>query len=117
MFLQVPSGQRCRTCPIKDDYFCPLEILLHGRRAYILWEEKCLDDGKTQGFHCCFCTKDFYGRIRRSRVLFVTFKEYEEQLGASMELLKAHQNMIATLIDRIIDSGGKMSVHMNWREL
>lgn len=117
LLRQVPSGIRCRTCPIRDDYFCPVSIAINGVREYIPWETACLPDGQTQGTHCCFCTKDFYGRIRRSRIPFVTISQYEEQLGSSVQLLQSHQTLIVSLIKKIIASGGKMNIHVNWGDL
>ena len=110
-----PDGRKCRTCPLRDDSYCPVSIKVRNIRTYVLWERPPhKETGSTVGTHCNFCCRGYDSTIKRSRVPHITFLEYEQQLANDVANLEKHQAMVFTIIKHIVQAGGNLSCHLDW---
>ncbi len=115
-----PTGKKCRTCPLKDNDWCPVAVKVRNTRCYVQWEKPPNKiSGIPEGTHCIFCYKLYTGKIKRSRIPSITMNEYEQILGAGgdEQALMKHQAMSVIEIKKICDSGGNFNAHIDWTDV
>ena len=58
-----PDGRKCKTCPLRDNMYCPVNIMVFKVRKFMLWGQAPDKNGVNSQFYCYWCQK-FYMATR-----------------------------------------------------